>query len=71
MATNMKRFTIGLTKDMELQLDRLKQEKYYNTTQNKMIQDLICLGLESMKQHKMDVSGQQEKSTTNNTRAKP
>lgn len=70
MATNMKRFTIGLTKDMELQLDRLKQEKYYNTTQNKMIQDLICLGLESMK-HEPNVSGQRDSSTANSTRAEP
>ena len=57
MATDMKRFTISLTKDMEARLDRLKQAKYYNTTRNRMIQDLICLGLESM-QKKMDSTGQ-------------
>lgn len=57
MATDMKRFTISLTKDMEVRLDRLKQAKYYNTTRNRMIQDLICLGLESM-QKKTDSTGQ-------------
>lgn len=70
MATDMKRFTISLTKDMEIQLDRLKQAKYYNTTKNKMIQDLICLGLESI-QHKTDASGQQGTSAANGTRAEP
>lgn len=56
--------------DMEIQLDRLKQAKYYNTTKNKMIQDLICLGLESI-QHKTDASGQQGTSAANGTRAEP
>lgn len=49
MATDMKRFTISVTKQMETDLDKIKQEKYYNTTKNKMIQDLIVLGLEVMK----------------------
>ena len=48
MATDMKRFTISVTDDMAIQLDRMKQMKYYNTSQNKMIQDLLCVGLEAM-----------------------
>ena len=40
MATDMKRFTISVTDEMEIQLDRMKQAKYYKTTKNKMIQDL-------------------------------
>ena len=52
MATDMKRFTISVTKQMETDLDKIKQEKYYNTTKNKMIQDLIVLGLEVMKKEK-------------------
>ena len=48
MATSMKRFTISVTDDMDRKLDRMKQVKYYNTTRNKMIQDLIMLGLETM-----------------------
>ena len=49
MATDMKRFTISLTKEMEADLDKLKQAKYYKTTQNRMIQDLVIIGLEVMK----------------------
>lgn len=49
MATDMKRFTISVTKEMETALDNIKQAKYYNTTKNKMIQDLIILGIEVMK----------------------
>lgn len=70
MATTMKRFTISITKDMEIQLDRMKQSKYYNTTRNRMIQDLICLGLETMQQ-KMDAIGQIKASAENEARAEP
>ena len=48
MPSDMKRFTISVTDEMAIQLDRMKQEKYYNTSQNKMIQDLICAGLDAM-----------------------
>ena len=33
-----------------VQLDGIKQARYYNTTKNKMIQDLIMLGITEMKQ---------------------
>lgn len=68
MPTNMKRFTIGVDDDTASQLDRLKQAKYYNKSQNKMIQDLIGLGLASMQQ-KMDSSPERE--TAIDARAKP
>lgn len=68
MATNMKRFTIGVDDDTASQLDRLKQAKYYNKSQNKMIQDLIGLGLASMQQ-KMDSAPERE--TAIDARAKP
>lgn len=48
MATYLKRFSITVSDEMAFRLDRMKKEKYYNTSQNKMIQDLICLGLEVM-----------------------
>lgn len=48
MATYLKRFSITVSDEMAFHLDRMKKEKYYNTSQNKMIQDLICLGLEVM-----------------------
>lgn len=43
-----KRFTISITDEIAIQLDRMKQAKYYNTSQNKMVQDLIRIGLETM-----------------------
>lgn len=48
MAYPLKRFTISVTDEMALQLDRMKQVKYYNTSQNKMVQELLHLGLEVM-----------------------
>lgn len=48
MATNLKRFTISVSDDMELKLDRMKQMKYYNTSKSRMIQDLIFIGLETL-----------------------
>ena len=50
MATDMKRQTISLTEDMEARLDRVKQAKYYNTSRSKMLQDLICMGLDVMEE---------------------
>lgn len=60
MATDMKRFTISVTKQMEADLDRLKQKKYYNTTKNKMIQDLIILGIEVMKKEAANEKKEEE-----------
>lgn len=48
MATGMNRFTISVTDEMGVQLDGIKQARYYNTTKNKMIQDLIKLGIGEM-----------------------
>lgn len=47
MTSNL-RFTISVDAETAVKLDRLKQLKYYNTTKNKMVQDLIALGLESI-----------------------
>lgn len=60
MATDMKRFTISVTKEMESDLDRMKQEKYYNTTRNRMIQDLIILGLQVMKEEILNEKKEEE-----------
>lgn len=46
--TDLKRFTISINKETEVRLNKLKQFKYYNTTRNKMIQDLIVMGLDAM-----------------------
>lgn len=52
MDTDKKRFSITLTEELEIRLNRMKQEKYYNTSQNKMIQDLILMGLNAMSEQK-------------------
>ncbi|MDO4328843.1 MAG: ribbon-helix-helix domain-containing protein [Lachnospiraceae bacterium] len=49
MATNLKRFTISVTPKMEEALDAVKKERYYNTSHNEMIRDLIRMGLNVLK----------------------
>ena len=63
MATDLKRFSISVTDEMEVRLDRMKQIKYYKTSKNKMIQDLLCIGLDVM-QKEID-SIEQSKISTN------
>ncbi len=48
MVTNMKRFTVSVTPDIEQSLDKLKKEQFYNTTQSEMVRYLIKLGLRSI-----------------------
>ncbi len=49
MATNLKRFTISITPEMEREMDQLKQRLYYKDTRNTMVRDLIIRGLEALK----------------------
>lgn len=49
MATDLKRFTISITPEMEADLDSVKQRLYYRDTRNTMIRDLIIRGLEALK----------------------
>ena len=62
MGTDLKRFSISVTDEMEVRLDKIKQLKYYKTSKNKMIQDLLCIGLDVM-QKEMDSLGQSKIST--------
>lgn len=48
MATDMKRFTISLTPELERDLDDLKRREFYNKTQTEMVRHLIEKGLQSM-----------------------
>lgn len=52
MATDMRRFTISVTKSLDVELDEAKKEAYYKDTQNNMIRDLILRGLQDLKQEK-------------------
>lgn len=70
MATDMKRFTISVTDEMEVRLDRMKQIKYYKTTKNKMIQDLICIGLDVLEKEMYSIA-KPDSSANSSTRAEP
>ena len=48
MATSMKRQMVSLTPDLEVALDRLKKEQFYNTSQSEMLRYLIRQGLYSL-----------------------
>lgn len=48
MATKLKRFTISVTPNMEVGLDSVKKEYFYNTTQTEMIRELIIRGLDTL-----------------------
>ena len=48
MSTELKRFTISITPEIEAKLDSLKQRLYYRNTRNTMIRDLIVRGLASL-----------------------
>lgn len=54
MNTNMKRFSISLTPDLEADLDALKKDKFYNSNKSDMIRFLITLGLEVCKREDND-----------------
>lgn len=49
MATKLKRFTISVTSDIEADLDKIKKEYFYKTTQSEMIRTLITKGLNVIK----------------------
>ena len=49
MTTDLKRFTISVTPDVEADLDTAKKEHFYKTTQNEMLRTLIVKGLNVLK----------------------
>lgn len=49
MATELRRFTISITPDMEIALDAVKKDLFYKNTQNEMIRNLIARGLADLK----------------------
>lgn len=53
MATEMKRLMVSITPELEPELDQLKKERFYNTTQAEMFRYLIALGLESVKSNQL------------------
>lgn len=62
MATNMRRFTISITPNMDMELDKAKQKIYYKDTRNDMIRDLIMRGLQSLEAEKAAKESKRERS---------
>jgi len=62
MATDLKRFTISITDEMEQDLHEAKKENYYADTQSEMIRDLITRGLLSLKVEKTIKENDNERS---------
>lgn len=48
MATDLTRFTISVTPELEKKLDIAKKERYYKVNRNDMIRELINRGLETL-----------------------
>ena len=46
MATDMKRFMLAITPDMEASIELLKQESFYNKPYSELYRHLLTLGLE-------------------------
>jgi len=57
MPTNMKRYTVVLTPEIEKQLDALKQKAFYNKSQSEMTRQLIDAGLRAYKAEKAAKEG--------------
>lgn len=49
MATKLRRFTVSVTPEIEVDLNSIKQEYFYNDTRAEMIRELIKRGLTSYK----------------------
>jgi hypothetical protein len=63
MATKLKRFTISLTPEIEVDLDAVKKEYFYRSTQNEMIRALIIRGLSLLKDDGKDKAIKQHNSS--------
>ena len=47
MSTELKRFTISITPEIESKMDALKQRLYYRTSRTAMIKDILLRALAS------------------------
>ena len=65
MATDMRRFTISVTSNMDVELNKAKKETYYKNTQNEMIRDLIMRGLQNLEAEKATKKSGCEKASWN------
>jgi|GEM_PF-830201 len=54
MATEMKRLTFAVTKEMEALLNRAKKDIFYDKNQSDMIRELVMAGLNAMDKKEAD-----------------
>ena len=52
MAADLKRFTISIPAELEMDLHEEKEETYYAETRSEMLRDLIARGLISLRAEK-------------------
>lgn len=50
MAVILKRLSISIPKELELDLDRLKKEQFYKEPQSEMLRYLLRLGIQANKE---------------------
>lgn len=55
MSSRLKRITFVVTSEMELLLDGMKKEKFYNCSQSEMIRTLLEKGLRSSQKEEEDI----------------
>ncbi len=52
MATGLKRMTFAITPDMEVPLNSIKKEFFYDCTKSDMIRELVLAGVRAMRAEK-------------------
>lgn len=52
MSTILKRLSVSIPADLEVDLDRLKKEQFYKEPQSEMLRHLIRLGIQASKENK-------------------
>jgi metal-responsive CopG/Arc/MetJ family transcriptional regulator len=48
MATELRRFMVSITPELETALDRFKQRLFYNKTQSEMVRAVLKLGIQAL-----------------------
>lgn len=57
MSTKLKRFTVTIPQNMEMEIEAMKRQQYYSITQSELIRDLLMRGLEVINQEKGNSQG--------------
>jgi len=57
LSTKLKRFTVTIPQNMEMEIEAMKRQQYYSITQSELIRDLLMRGLEVINQEKGNSQG--------------